>query len=989
VLVLKVARGPDQGKQIELESGKTYTVGCDPSDSLRLSDPMVLKGHCAVEAGDGTVIVRNQTASAGTFIGEKKIAQARLRANTGFRVGDTTVAVLEAKPRPPAPKHSEPAEPDPLIGKIIKGYKLKEVVGEGGMGKVYRATQLSLHRDVALKVLRSALAKDKSFRDLFVNEARAAAQLVHPNVVQVYDAGREGEVTFFSMEFISQGSVEEVLERQGTIPWDQAILWVLEAAHGLDYAESKDIVHRDIKPDNLMINEDGRVKIADLGLAKRGESKKEQGIIGTPHFIPPEQALGKEVDNRADIYSLGATFFRMITGKTLFTGKSAKEIVLKHIKEPPPAASSVVKDVPDDLDLVLAKMLAKDPDQRHQNAKELIAALEEVCAHHGIKGSIIRKGVGKRVLIPLVLLVLAAGAVAYHFATQDPEKYVPPEVLEAQKRAEEQAKEDAAQRAAAERTARKANTEGEYRDIKLARADLKAESPLDSTYDEPEQATRLERKWLAVADRFREFAETDDAKEFGFAEQAEADATTIENGLRDAKQAQAKKREEIGKQVAKAETLAKKQRDKLADLRQERQFEEAANLCKVDPFKEVVDWVWVNPVNGNRQPATEIAKIMKVVEEGRKYFEREGRGVLAQAKRDWEGIEDEVKALSEDAPDEQISTLIGQLEEVQMRYLDPNAADRVPEIREYTKAAKRHEEELRKILTTRFATRLAEDRTLARNTQRKFASLDENQLPNFVMNCEFAAARNEWRRLLDTDQIKTDLYREFVEERIQMLLWTEYLFARFQLDLHTSETDRRNAPLRSTTVEIPLFDGRDRMLRTGLKVPGDDNYELNLQRSYKGDRTIRLARFPMDWIYHGLFHDEGEPRWEEVPPAIEFALGAFCFETMQYKQAKNHFDKLAGDERYGEAAKSLSARAAAEQAARTEWESLCQATLAAKTTDEIQAIRGRITEFEQKYRDRIFFLDVMAHNAPITDDFHDADHPAVPPPPPPPPRPAK
>jgi serine/threonine protein kinase len=370
VFILKVTKGPDTGKTLTLTPGKAYSIGSDESSDLVLTDPMVLAGHCTVTPETGGLMLRNRTASAGTFVGDKKISQARLGPNVVFRVGETDLTVL------PAPRTAKRTPgPDALVGKILGGYKILEVVGEGGMGKVYKATQLSLHRDVALKVLRDKLAKDESFRGLFINEARAAAQLVHPNVVQVYDAGSEGDVTFFSMEFLGQGSVEEILQRDKKMAWEQAILMVLEAAHGLAYAEGKGIVHRDIKPDNLMLNEDGRIKIADLGLAKQGEGAKDQGIIGTPHFIPPEQALGKTVDTRADIYSLGATFFRMITGRTVFTGSTAKEIVLKHIKEPPPAASSIEKEIPDDVDLVISRMLAKDPEQRYATAQDIISAL--------------------------------------------------------------------------------------------------------------------------------------------------------------------------------------------------------------------------------------------------------------------------------------------------------------------------------------------------------------------------------------------------------------------------------------------------------------------------------------------------------------------------------------------------------------------------------------------------------------------------------------
>ncbi|MHC4137545.1 MAG: protein kinase domain-containing protein, partial [Planctomycetota bacterium] len=482
MFALKVTEGPDKGRQIQLQTGKTYVIGCDEESHLVLSDPMVLKGHCSLEAGDTVCILRNQTASAGTYVGDKKISQAKLGNNSSFRVGDTMLTLFGVSvPKRRVPRG--PRRPDPLLGKILGGYKLNEVVGEGGMGKVYRATQLSLHRDVALKVLRDELAKDETFRELFILEARAAAQLIHPNVVQVFDAGTEGDVVFFSMEFIGQGSVEEVLARESTIPWEQAILMVLEAAHGLEFAEGRQIVHRDIKPDNLMINDDGQVKIADLGLAKRGEGAKKKGIIGTPHFIPPEQALGKEVDHRADIYGLGATFFRMITGRTLFSGETAKEIVLRHIKEPPPAASSYDDSVPDELDGVISRMLAKDPDRRHQTARELIQDLETVCAHHGIKGAIIKRGVGKRVLIPLILLLITAGYAVYHFAMKKPVEIEREETRLAREKAEAEAKRAVEEQRKAEKSERRNKAEARAGRHTNNDLQLRIRIPIGSVYD--------------------------------------------------------------------------------------------------------------------------------------------------------------------------------------------------------------------------------------------------------------------------------------------------------------------------------------------------------------------------------------------------------------------------------------------------------------------------------------------------------------------------
>ena len=227
---ITVTHGPDAGKKLQLVEGQDFTVGASPDDSLHLDDPKTLDGHCSIRVVDGSVVLENKTASAGTWVGDKKIARARIKPGLTFRIGDSHIKLTAKVAQQPATGGgAKPAAeaPDPLVGKIVGGFKILKVVGRGGMGTVYRATQLSLHRDVALKVLRRKLAKDPSFVDLFVQEAQAAAQLVDPNIVQVYDAGTEGDISYFAMEYIGQGSVEEILAEQKKIPWEEAILMVL------------------------------------------------------------------------------------------------------------------------------------------------------------------------------------------------------------------------------------------------------------------------------------------------------------------------------------------------------------------------------------------------------------------------------------------------------------------------------------------------------------------------------------------------------------------------------------------------------------------------------------------------------------------------------------------------------------------------------------------------------------------------------------------
>ncbi|HEV3027296.1 MAG TPA: protein kinase, partial [Planctomycetota bacterium] len=260
------------------------------------------------------------------------------------------------------------------------GYRIIERVGRGGMGTVYKAEQIDLQRVVALKVISEEHTKDKDFVDLFIHEARAAAKLNHPNIVQVYDVKRHNEYYYFSMEFVSGGSVQEILNKQKKISADQAVQMILDAAKGLDYAHKKGIVHRDVKPDNLMLSETGGVKIGDMGLARGLEEKvgpeEETSVIGTPHYIAPEQVLGRPADFRSDIYSLGATAYRMLAGITPFSAPSVRDLVNKKVRED---ASSIVEhspEVPRTVADVVARMMARDPDRRYQSMTEVITDLE-------------------------------------------------------------------------------------------------------------------------------------------------------------------------------------------------------------------------------------------------------------------------------------------------------------------------------------------------------------------------------------------------------------------------------------------------------------------------------------------------------------------------------------------------------------------------------------------------------------------------------------
>ncbi len=267
-------------------------------------------------------------------------------------------------------------------GAVIGDFVIERSLGAGGLAIVYLAHQLSLDRPAALKILHQKFAQDPDFIQNFVHEARAAAQINHPNIVQAYAVGEEDSTYYFAMEYVQGNTLKNVLAHSGRFVVDQALRVVQEIAAALDFAwENKQLVHRDIKPDNIIVTGSRKVKLADLGLACIRDDILEDHsgeIYGTPQYVAPEQLLGCPADNRSDIYSLGATFFQLVVGQCPYTGKTPAETAYKHISEPLPSPRSLVPDLPEQVSQVIRIMLAKRPGHRYQSAAELVADLERV-----------------------------------------------------------------------------------------------------------------------------------------------------------------------------------------------------------------------------------------------------------------------------------------------------------------------------------------------------------------------------------------------------------------------------------------------------------------------------------------------------------------------------------------------------------------------------------------------------------------------------------
>jgi serine/threonine-protein kinase len=258
----------------------------------------------------------------------------------------------------------------------IAGYKLEEKLGAGSMGTVYRARQLSLDRRVAIKILSPHLARKKDYIERFLKEARAVAKLNHPNVISGIDVGEEGGVRYFVMEYASGMTVGQLLERGGAMDESRVLRVALQIARALEHAHEAGLVHRDVKPDNILLTKDHIAKLCDLGLAK--DSAEAGRALGTPAYISPEQAQGSaDVDIRSDLYSFGCTLYHMLTGRAPFDG-NAKVVMVKHLTEEPTPIASLEPDVSPAMIEVVERLMRKQPIDRFSSPRELLAKLLEM-----------------------------------------------------------------------------------------------------------------------------------------------------------------------------------------------------------------------------------------------------------------------------------------------------------------------------------------------------------------------------------------------------------------------------------------------------------------------------------------------------------------------------------------------------------------------------------------------------------------------------------
>lgn len=326
-------------------------------------------------------------------------------------------------------------------GKVLKGrYRIVKKIGSGGMADVYLGYDTVLERNVAVKLMHPHYASDENFVRRFKREAQAAANLNHPNIVSVFDWGAEDSTYFIVMELIKGKTLKEIIKERGALPVKQAIDIAKQIASALAFAHKHEVVHRDIKPQNIIITDDGLVKVTDFGIARaKSSAVTDTGtVMGSVHYISPEQAQGLPATELSDIYSLGVVMYEMLTGNLPYTGDTAVAIAMKHATEQPPRPSSLNPEISPELEKIILKAMAKDPFDRYQSAEEILADLRNLESGRPVSASDLsyektvvikpsqfrapkRRGGALAVLATLFILLIAVGAIAgvwYYQANQ-------------------------------------------------------------------------------------------------------------------------------------------------------------------------------------------------------------------------------------------------------------------------------------------------------------------------------------------------------------------------------------------------------------------------------------------------------------------------------------------------------------------------------------------------------------------------------------------
>ncbi len=363
-----------QGHKSEHRITGLTTIGRQSTNDVMVLADKTSRQHARIVLAGGRFILEDLGSANGTSVNGVKVEKHVLADRDEIQIGDAKLTFVDDRSAN-------------LEGQTLGNYRIHNRIGQGAMGAVYKATQISMDRIVALKVLRENLVADREFVRGFLNEARTAGKLNHPNVVRVHDFGEAGGVYYFSMEYVNGQTVEEVLKREGRIPVQRALEMTKQVTEALEHAHGLGIIHRDVKPQNIMVDRRGQVKLTDLGLARasRGSSSETGPIMGTPYYMAPELARDRRCDKRSDLYSLGASLYHMVTGRVPFDGPDAVAVINKHMNEPLVSPRKLDAGVPQAVSDLIELLMAKNPGLRPASAAELRRKIDDLLERKDVK----------------------------------------------------------------------------------------------------------------------------------------------------------------------------------------------------------------------------------------------------------------------------------------------------------------------------------------------------------------------------------------------------------------------------------------------------------------------------------------------------------------------------------------------------------------------------------------------------------------------------
>ena len=372
------------GKEFPLPAGAELVIGRHRDNSIPIADGKSSRKHCRVfTKPDGTVWVEDLESANGTAVNDEEIFSPRkLTDGDQVVIGKAKIRFLgdTVETTPANGMTVIQADPKELINRLVGGCRLTSVIGSAHSGTVYRAKQLSLSREVAVKIFKSEMLKrDPGFAERFLTEARRAGSVIHPNVVQIHECGHDEGLLWYSMELVEGDTLEDLVTRDGQLDAMLALVITEQAANALQAAHAKKVMHGDVNPGNLMLAGEGKLKLLDLGLVRvlnsgRNSAGKKR-VIGNPWYMSPERAKGDDGDARSDIYSLGCVLFHMLTGEPPYDAESPKEILKAHVDRPIPNAADSVPGLPKKIDEVLNSMLSKNPSWRYGSIDEVLPDL--------------------------------------------------------------------------------------------------------------------------------------------------------------------------------------------------------------------------------------------------------------------------------------------------------------------------------------------------------------------------------------------------------------------------------------------------------------------------------------------------------------------------------------------------------------------------------------------------------------------------------------